>query len=751
MKSSKRLLSPSLYKEGLRQLLPAGLLFGLLSIGLSLAQVIFIAIDDANYGGLKLALSDLTGPALVILVVAVAFAFIAVFYLFNFLNKRGSADFYHALPASRPTLYFSFSAAILTWVWGAGLLALLLIVTAALISGISLTFALIVTSFGLFLSTTLFALGASLLAISITGTLFSNLVVTVLIVSVPYFITSCFVNGVAALVPSIPVEFIGMIGNVSLHNTFFMLAEPLLSGGSASGPAAAVPASIIATLVWSVALMGAGAWFFRRRKSEMAGTSASSKGFRLVYRVTLAVLVTVIGIRTFIGASTNDTKGLTVALSSVPARFLQPMATTILIALVAFLVLEFVMTRRWLRLLSVLPSFALVLAFVAVLFGAIFLYSAYENRFAPVASQIASVRLLSSNYGDEQATASLTPSLFFPDDQQISYNQLRLQQLTIKDPTLLRATADKLREPLNADTLYDSSHGAVPMLIEVRTKTGRVSHRLISVRTGAQSDSFNQALLDAPEVAHALLALPRPNAQTQFDGNMFPMSTAMGPAFVSFGEQQRANRKLFDIFSAEYQNLSPEKQGQIQSGVTQLVTSTETTTIADFTRGGFIQVSGMLNMRGFTNTYTFITPKASEYQWQQNCLDLRRALDAPGSKVHVDAVSLYMPPGLRNALAMDGTSDGTSDGVTMIGSFWAVKSQRHIDEFSAPKISEAAMQRATAIIQPALSRRFMLDAPYYAQISYAYYPAADEANNQATLTVSLTAQEAAALQALTKK
>lgn len=47
-------------------------------------------------------------------ILVVLAAIIMTFNLFKFLNKRSGSDFYHSLPVTRPCLFFSLCASVLT-------------------------------------------------------------------------------------------------------------------------------------------------------------------------------------------------------------------------------------------------------------------------------------------------------------------------------------------------------------------------------------------------------------------------------------------------------------------------------------------------------------------------------------------------------------------------------------------------------------------------------------------------------------
>ncbi|MCL2332709.1 MAG: hypothetical protein FWC54_04390 [Actinomycetia bacterium] len=772
MKNPTHLLSLKLYKEGLRQLRFKGLLGGGLILAIPLvALVMTITVAQGKQAPLAQSASDATTTASFWLFAAIVAVFLLsllfTYSLFSFLNKRDGSDFYHALSAPRQTLYLSFSAAVLTWTWGIGLAAIALTVAGRLITGAPLAPATVLLSVGLFLSASLFVVAVALLALSITGTLFSNLSVSILVMLTPYLVARYFTQAVVKLVPNIPDGFVGLAGGASLHNTFFLLLEQLLLPDRSVHGLTSVLASIVATFVWALVLIGAGAWFFKCRASESAGTGVPAKGLRLVYWVVLGICVVFLALNVPVGAHNSEIVvsadgSLSLVRGSLSGVSIAPLLRSLVVpfalALVVVLIFELFTARRLRRLLLALPSFGLVLAFTAAFFGLVFLYSSYEGRFAPAADQIASVRLLSSM--DGAGLAGLMPENMFSPLNQGSYNQLLLQRVTIKDPALLQATADKLREPFVGGSITDTS---AQMLVEIHTKSGRSAYRLIDVRLGLKPDEFNRALYDVPEVMDALLALPKPDASLQVSSNMFVLSTNFLTSSGGTPEQKRASHELYALFYADYQALNPAQQYQVLYGPNtkdQLKTSSETTIVADFTQGGSIQVEGVFAAHSYCNYYTVLTPKASEFYWKMTCSDLLENLDQKSPQVRLCQISLYAPQNLRNSLsAAEGASEDTAQGSSS-DSFWLLMSKKYAS-MSEPGgsgvnlISETEMQKTvTPIIRPALSRDFDIDAPCFAVLTYGVYSGTEATGiglSAADITIPLTTQEAAALQALTQE
>jgi len=768
MKSQKNSPSLGLYKEGLLQLRFMGLLSGglIILVTAALAAVTLILTRSLDQGALGGVASVVDPTSLVSLAELAVWLlpFLFILRLFNFLNKRNRSDFYHALPASRLELYFSLLAAALTWLWGIGLVVVALAVGASLIAGAAFTFATVISALGLFLTASLFAAAATLVAASVTGTRFSNLVVTALIVLLPHLIASFFVQAIGATVPNLPVSYIGLIGGVSVQNTFFMLSPAFAFFGTASAGPVSNGASIAVTFVWSAVLIALAAWFFVRRPSEAAGKSAPSRSLQLLYRVAVGVLVVALGMSAILGLSSGVGSGLMLdgpvtdgVTTSLSAAFqIGSIVTLFVITLIVFLVFELITTRKWQRVLRALPSFGIVIVFALAFYGGIWAYSSYEKNFKPQANQIVSVRLLSTEYGmdgypNEGLMSGILDGSFVNVDQS-TYNQLLLQKVNITDSSFLQATADKLQEYFPPDAAYggtDENHSA--MLLEIRLKSGRTAFRLVNVRTGTKPDAFNRAIFSTPDLTHALLALPPLDKYAKLSSGAF-MAANGSPASspISAAEQDRRARKLYTFFESEYWKLSPAEQYQILYGDVSgnpPAPSADATTVATFTGGSYLDFSGVLGTKTFFNSYYLITPQASETSWEMTRSELTKLLakDPAGSAGSgVDELDLYIPQVVR---AMYSSEE--ADANISTDPFWSVYSGSDGGSgASALELSNAEMNKAVRIIRPALSRSFALDAPYYVQVSYSWFKNADTSN---CLIVPLTAQEAAALQALTKK
>ena len=373
-----------LYKEALSQLsLP-----GFLSAGILLAAVLLQGWSEIVHSFSRSEFSTWTPSIAEAWIPTMLYVWTAPFLfgllLFNFLNSRKKSDYYHALTARRETLILSFAAAIYTWLIATVALALALGAMLFSFAGAELTGTQLSSAVLSFFPSILYAVAVTLLAMSLSGTLFTNLVLGNLLLWMPLLVSSLFSEGVSSLVPALPygeASFFGLSLGVTLFGDMLLVTE-FTWGGEwtfASGLANAAW-----TIFLAVAMFAAAVFFFVRRKSEMAGNSASSSRMQALYRVAVALpplmvaaVFAPLDILRFGGGSPQA--GIENAFAVV---------ATMIIALLLIATFELISTKTWRNLLKVPLSFGIALLLAIVFAGFVWAVAAYEANFTPRAENI---------------------------------------------------------------------------------------------------------------------------------------------------------------------------------------------------------------------------------------------------------------------------------------------------------------------------------------------------------------------------
>ena len=237
---NKPLWNGRLYREGLRQSRTIGLatIIILTLVGLLGPMVIALTIRS-NMSSEELALLQPQTMNLARLFPCLpAVMYIAVpailFYLFRFLNKRSGSDFYHSLPQTRLCVMNSFFLSAMTWIVLAVVLSVggVIGLSWGLSRYIQLNLASVTPMLLNTLAGCLLGAGAVMIAISLTGTAFSGLLMTAMIV----FLPRLFLLVGAHTLLSLSEMFVSMPGmNYGYNVPFGVLMGPLLKlliGGS---------------------------------------------------------------------------------------------------------------------------------------------------------------------------------------------------------------------------------------------------------------------------------------------------------------------------------------------------------------------------------------------------------------------------------------------------------------------------------------------------------------------------------------
>lgn len=337
MQQRNKYFSPSLYREALSQLLlPAAIVAALLLVVVMLTTFGEV-IARAGSGSVLDSFwwnRDLSELWTFVMFYSWTAPILLTVFGFRFLTSRTKSDFYHALPVERTALFYSYAAAILTWL------------VASIVTTLSASTMMFVAVGGevlwydlhvavTILVSTIYVASISMFAISLTGTVFSNLVLTGLLLAMPSMAVAYFQYGIVTAIRHANQNF----------DPFYDL--PSFFGSTLNQGL---------TLLCSFALFAIAAYCFKRRNSEMAGNSAPGPKLQAIYRIAVALpllLVAFVGIPFYGFIEAPDAFGA---------------VTLTILALVAMASFELITSRRWKNLLKVPLSFGIALG-IAVLFA----------------------------------------------------------------------------------------------------------------------------------------------------------------------------------------------------------------------------------------------------------------------------------------------------------------------------------------------------------------------------------------------
>jgi len=486
-----------LYKEGLRRsVYLAALFIGIMLLGAVFMPVSTVTnqISEFEQGFTSIATHIRGfGNNYALLLAIFAFTPLLTLYLFAFLNKRNSSDFYHSIPHKRETLYTSFTAAALTYVIGA-----IWVCTGITIAIYSFFPGFIVlnipqmlyVSLGLSVGSVMVA-GATLIAMSVTGSTFSNISAALLILILPRLLLEVFFRLIIMITPIISAEGFGFLGGsshsipfaatVSVFSTFFGIGADVVTGRIATLERAFTNGILYTTAVGLIYLC-IGMLLFKNRKSEIAGSPALNHGAQPVIRIAVAFCACL--------------PAAAAIVSDMSIGHMESMIFVIIFyafSLAVYFAYELIVTKRLANIMKSLPGLGvLVVLNIIFISGVMITYNSIVNR-RPAVNEVNSVQILSLGH--------------FVNN--LSYEHLRIREVELRDAEVISFLLDTLdrqvanlrsgnrQRPVQAiiSVVFTETNGR-SMRREFRLSNEEV-RGLIDVL--AAQDEFNRAFLSLPQ------------------------------------------------------------------------------------------------------------------------------------------------------------------------------------------------------------------------------------------------------------
>ena len=436
----KKNFDAGLYREGLRQLR----VFGITMLAIFVLASVLVPLSDAvslsaypewspsytvHYS------SYLSQNPLILLSFPVA-APLLTLALFGFLNKRNACDLYHAIPQTRNALFFSFFAAIVTW------LVILIAVPALVSEAVCLLFpkyleiyplsALQICTQALIASIGVAA--AVLLAMSMTGTIFTNLVVALLIIFLPRVLIYVVSSSLDSALP-----YVASLGEPALLDSRINLITGMSLIPFGSGMTDDIWSSWRSgayTLLLGIVYLLLARFCFARRKSETAGQAAVSRHFQTVFRMTVALVICLIPLTDIFSAT---------VVHNWSAGRIYGIVVWYIIAVIVYFLYELISTRKWKTLLRTIPGLGLLaLVNVAILLSMYGFYSS-ESEIQPSAEEISYVKVVP--YDGSSYTYYSTPLEMNVETK--NYFDEKIADVEITNPDVIRMVSKRLVDTVN--------------------------------------------------------------------------------------------------------------------------------------------------------------------------------------------------------------------------------------------------------------------------------------------------------------
>lgn len=559
----QRFFSVKLYVEGIRQLKVVGVIFliiaTLVNCILPLIELLVKAgVFEMESPTTEASALDMSQFTFILVVLA---AIIMTFNLFKFLNKRSGSDFYHSLPVTRPCLFFSLCASVLTVVVFVFAIPILLAGLLYVIAGVKFLWdisALCLLSYAL---CALLLMACTLFGMSLTGTFISGFMMGLIVFLLPRILIMVYTSLLNNLTVIADVQTL----NIFTYPAYNLPVNLCLSFFSITSMSWAEAICFLPGMLYTAVLgfvyLAVACLLFTFRKSETAEQSAPNRILQHIYRCIVALPIS-----------------LTLPAIIVPAivegraAFSSEALLMLLITLAAYLLYELITTKKLRNLLPALPVFLVVLGIDAIIGGSLLLSRTALLKQQPAADEIRSVVFLPEGidaYGMDS-----------------SYFEIAAQKVEHEDETIRSAVSDALKT--DAAQVLDNTYYTSPennytsrFNVRIRTTSGKTLNRTLRIDYRLYENEIIPQILQNDAFNELATSLPPEDTVTSVRFNREEIDPALWESF----------QKEFDALTDEQKYALVTNSNMYTQMATQSVTF------------GSVEINGRVGMREYTSSF----------------------------------------------------------------------------------------------------------------------------------------------------
>ncbi len=507
----RELFHLGVYKESLRRSRNLGLIYLIFEILATGVMCFAEVVDQLSYASMdEVYVTTLSAMNLVPFHYVIAYCGAPCFVLlvFAWMNKRNESDYYHSIPATRRGIYISGMAAVLTWtlvdlliptLFGCLLTVILSrFITVSITSVVIYTWSAFVSAFFLAMITGF--------AMTITGTAFTNVSLTLAILFVPYGMMLFVSYLVSSLLPM--VKLINMLGVFTEYLPSPIAQLQNLMADIGIGVSSAENPAFHAGCIGMTLLLGMVMFFFSlllfcKRRSETAEKSAPNRTMQTVYRLTFSfpICLCSVGYGYFCLVRYG--------YLSITERFL--CIVFFLVGVVVYFVYELITTKKWKNLLKAIPALGILLG-LSVL-SVLFMWGvrAYHISYTPSSSAIASFSVLDENddyyYDFETYAENLQSKVYCSNQEAIAI----LTKALAENIAIYRISYTDYRQEYILSKWVDGSYvrNYTSIYVSLKGNNG-ITHSRVIYLTKDNYNRLFEILADNEEFMEVWSTLPTP-------------------------------------------------------------------------------------------------------------------------------------------------------------------------------------------------------------------------------------------------
>lgn len=529
-KFSTHFFNVRLFLEGLKRLRVIGTVIGVLSVVFSAVVPITSWMNEASIhrdGEIvtnKIDIFALCPPLYFVIFLVPLFFFV----IFSFLHKRKESDFFHAIPYTRTCVYVSF-------VWAALALAFGIQILSATVAGL-LWAACPYTYFALgdLVSFTLICMLASamlsgfmMLSLSLTGTPTTTLFIFFVFAGITRMAAGMF----SLTLDETLMQILPLDRYPFLYTSWFLpfgVAELGIMGNYSNFSPLDSPANIIYSLVVTILLFAVAWFFYKKRKSEMAGHTAPNRVtqhiFRCLVTLPMGLLITYLALADFVDSTL--------------------LFVLVIILLLVYYLYEIITTKRIRNCISATPWLLCVVAGMMI-----FAASVGITRTVVINEDISA---------DEVKTVSVDVDSDLWDE----YQELLLMEQSTNDEEIIGFVTEKLALAQswekNGRTAYDCRWHTVKITLD----GGRTLWRKIPLsRDANESAELAELLEERLEVGDSFLVLP--NRDELYDVGMY-LGAGEGHQYPIVYHVGGETDSILSVYYKEYDALTADEKALLR-------------------------------------------------------------------------------------------------------------------------------------------------------------------------------------------
>ena len=292
VRKDRKLFEGAVIREGLRRTMTLSVIMGII---MWTGAVLVPFMREAGPNG-----PILYGPLQINPLLALSFMVCAPFLTlnaFDFLNSRAGSDLFHSWPVKRRSIAAGFLTAVSLWL--ALLIAGSMLISVAVCGLRSSAILLDRSRFGLcflqLLAASVLVEMSVFLAMTVTGTLLSNIVTALGLIFLPRFLILMAAEMLTDRIPMLSIDHLPLFFSGRLNIVTGFVFEYLLQGMFSRGNGGVLYylPSVLYTFLLAALYGLAGVMLFVRRPSETAGKPALGSGLQCAIRIGIGFLISV--------------------------------------------------------------------------------------------------------------------------------------------------------------------------------------------------------------------------------------------------------------------------------------------------------------------------------------------------------------------------------------------------------------------------------------------------------------------------